>query len=144
MVDTLGSAPVTINFHHDGVSVRSFEQSKALGAFFILVSTNFDRKGAAFVSTMEAWDFPITATQWHPERNQYEWRATVSAESHSTEAVAAMQYLAGYFVGDARRNAQVFTDGALLAKFSCFSYPIVGAADAAVSGYQWLLFTGGA
>lgn len=53
-----------------------------------------------------------------------------------------MQYMANFFVTDARRNAQAFSDPALFAHYSAFSYPIVSAPDAATSGYQWLVFTG--
>ena len=73
---------------------------------------------------------------------RYEWRAIFSPEAHSPEAVAAMQYMVTFFVTDARRNAQSFSDPALFAHYSAFSYPIVSAPDAATSGYQWLLFTG--
>ena len=69
VVGTLGGAPVTINLHHDGVRVGAFEENPALGAFYVLVSTNFDRRGQAVVSTMEGWDYPVVGTQWHPERN---------------------------------------------------------------------------
>ena len=142
MVSTLGSSNSTINLHHDGVPVAVFEENPALSAFYILVSTNFDRKGAAFVSTMEAWDVPITATQWHPERNAWEWRDSIAGTAHTPSAVAASQYMANYFVTDARRNAQSFAaNSSLLSKYSVFSYPVVGAADAATSGYQWLIFT---
>ena len=142
VVDTLGGANSTINLHHDGVTVGAFEENPALGAFFVLVSTNFDRAGRAFVSTLEAWDFPITATQWHPERNALEWRSGVQASAHGPAAVRAMQYVANFFVEDARRNAQAFTDLALLARFSVFSYPIVNAPDAPLSGYQWVVYSG--
>ena len=53
-----------------------------------------------------------------------------------------MQYMVTFFVTDARRNAQSFSDPALFAHYSAFSYPIVSAPDAATIGYQWLLFTG--
>ena len=34
---------------------------------------NKDRKGKSFVSTMEAKTVPVYATQWHPEKNAFEW-----------------------------------------------------------------------
>ena len=139
VVATLTGAPSTLNLHHDGVRVSAFAASEALGAFFILVSTNYDRRGAAFVSTLEAWDLPIVATQWHPERPQFEWRA-VGAD-HSAATIRAMQYVASFFVDDARRNNQTFTDTALFAKYSVLSFPVVSASDAATSGYQWIVFT---
>ena len=141
VVDTLGSQNSTINLHHDGVPVSLFEASAALSGFYILVSTNFDRLGKAFVSTVEAWDYPITATQWHPERNALEWRDEIAPSAHSPSAIAAMHYMATYFVTDARRNAQAFANQSLLAKYSVLAYPVVGAADAALSGFQWLVYT---
>lgn len=140
VISTLMSKPSTLNLHHDGVRVADFEASKPLADFFVLVSTNFDRNGSAFVSTMEAWDYPIVATQWHPERPQFEWRLGIGA-SHAADTIRAMQYVASFFVDDARRNNQSFADEALLAKYSVFSYPLVNAADAATSGYQWIVFT---
>jgi gamma-glutamyl hydrolase len=131
IVATLSSTPSTVNLHHDGVPVSRFAASERLGAFFILVSTNFDRKGAAFVSTLEAWKYPITATQWHPERPQFEWRDEGIAHDEGT--IRAMQYMSNYLVSAARRNQQSFTDDALFARFSAYSYPIVSAPDAAFS-----------
>ena len=139
VVATLSGTNSTLNLHHDGVRVSDFAANEALGRFFILVSTNFDRAGAAFVSTLEAWDFPVTATQWHPERPQFEWRDI--SISHARETITAMQYIANFFVDDARRNSQAFSDPALLSKFSVFSMALVSAPDAATSGYQWLVYT---
>jgi gamma-glutamyl hydrolase len=141
VVNTLGSLNSTINLHHDGVPVSTFEANQNLTDFFVLVSTNFDRVGKAFVSTVEAWDYPITATQWHPERNAGEWRDTIASSAHSAEAIDAMLYMASYFVGGARRNAQGFADTALFSKYSVFSYPLVGSSDAGSSGYQWVVFS---
>jgi len=137
VISTLSTRNATLNLHHDGVPVATFEASATLTDAYILLSTNFDRAGRSFVSTIEAWDYPITATQWHPERPAYEWRA-VGAD-HSADAVAAMQYIANFFVADSRRNIQSFTDPVLFARYSAFSFPLVGAADAATSGFQWLV-----
>ena len=140
VVATLMNTNSTLNLHHDGVFVSTFAANEALGSFYILVSTNFDRVGAAFVSTIEAWDYPITATQWHPERPQFEWREG-NGISHMRGTITAMQYVANFFVDDARRNNQNFTDPALLAKYSVYSMQLISASDAATSGYQWFVFT---
>lgn len=63
MVSLFASANITENLHHDGVRPSSYAASPALSSFFSLISTNVDRNGAAFVSTLEAFDYPITATQ---------------------------------------------------------------------------------
>ena len=92
VVGTLGGAPVTINLHHDGVRVGAFEEDDSLGDFYVLASTNFDRRGQAFVSTMEGWDYPIVGTQWHPERNacvRPSWpQAGAKQEKHGARPLA--------------------------------------------------------
>ena len=137
VVSTLANLNVTLNLHHDGVPVVRWEENAALTAFFALLSTNFDRNGAAFASTLEAWNYPFTGTQWHPERNQFEWRNNNA--DHSADGVTAMQYMSNFFVGDARRNLQTFNDTALFARLSIYSYPWVNAADSVTSGVQWIV-----
>jgi len=62
----LGSAPdtivrvlrtenVTSNLHHDGVPPAKFQASKRLTDFFRVISTNLDRKGKEFISTVEGF-----------------------------------------------------------------------------------------
>jgi gamma-glutamyl hydrolase len=138
---TLTAANSTLNLHHDGVPPAAYAENPAFSSFFTLVSTNVDRAGRPFISTLEGAALPVTATQWHPERNGNEFRAGMGID-HSAAAVAAMAWLGSYFVGDARRNAQAFdpvADAALLQTVSVFSYPFVGAPDAYYSGYQWIV-----
>ena len=136
-VDTLMLFNATLNMHHDGVAVADWVASAALGDAYILASTNVDRAGRAFASTLEAWDYPITGTQWHPERVLFEWRD--NGADHSARSVAANYYIGTFFIADARRNWQNFTDAALFARFSSYTFPLVSAPDAATSGYQWIV-----
>jgi gamma-glutamyl hydrolase len=85
----LGTENVTANLHHDGVTPTTFATNARLKSFFRVLSTNVDRKGRAFVSTIEALAFPVFATQWHPERPQYEFSDL--AINHSQESIRAMQ-----------------------------------------------------
>jgi hypothetical protein len=65
-----GPANVTTNWHMYGVGwPQPFTDSVASGGM-VALSTNFDRDGLEFVSTMEHKSLPIYATQWHPEANQ--------------------------------------------------------------------------
>merc|ERR1712216_351727 len=77
-----GSEASTTNLHQDGVTPSIFQADPLLPKFFTAVSTNRDRKGREFVSTMEAKKYPILAVQWHPERNQFEWKPKLNI-SHS-------------------------------------------------------------
>jgi gamma-glutamyl hydrolase len=74
--DIVADKAVTMNNHHSGIEPERFASSKALTDFFVVTSTNVDRKGRAFVSGMEAHDtkkMPIFGVQWHPEKNMFEW-----------------------------------------------------------------------
>jgi gamma-glutamyl hydrolase len=68
----LESQNVTMNNHHYGVWTDHFKATESLSTFFDMLSTNEDRNGDSFVSTMEAFDYPIFGTQWHPEKNAFE------------------------------------------------------------------------
>lgn len=51
--------------------------------------------------------YPIFGTQWHPEKNGFEWRVN-STIPHTTNAVQVMQYMANFFVEQARQNTNRF------------------------------------
>jgi gamma-glutamyl hydrolase len=68
---TLRTKNVTMNLHHDGVDPSQYTKNAKLSGLYNLISTNVDRKGKPFGSTLEGKIFPIYAVQWHPERNQY-------------------------------------------------------------------------
>ena len=44
-----------------------------MDTFWDILSVNEDVNGLEFVSTMEAKNYPIFGTQFHPEKNAYEW-----------------------------------------------------------------------
>jgi gamma-glutamyl hydrolase len=107
----LASRPLTMNNHDHGVTPDAFEKRPALGGAFRVLSTSTDRKGLVFVSTVEARALPIFATQWHPEKAQFEWAwrsgRPLEAIDHSDDALAASQHLARVFVQHARSAAAV-------------------------------------
>ena len=43
------------------------------------------------------YKYPFYGTQWHPEKNQFEW-TSLEALNHSREAVLIAQYVANFFV----------------------------------------------
>ena len=64
---------VTMNNHHYGIYPTHFASTQYLASFFSVLSTNKDRQGVEFVSMIEAFDYPIYGSQWHPEKNVFEW-----------------------------------------------------------------------
>ena len=91
----LTSENITMNNHHSGVKPATFE--KILGGTVQMISTNVDRAGVAFVSTFEAKAYPFYGSQWHPEKNGFEWTAK-EAIPHSATAVRAMQVCSLAFI----------------------------------------------
>lgn len=146
-----------MNLHHDGVDPSQYTKNAKLANMYNLISTNVDRKGKPFGSTLEGKTLPIYAVQWHPERNQYgieprqrhksflhhhfffpfpqsgldrqnqnfvlidsyfflsvyrfEWDVEEKLDkTHSS--MVAVQYLANFFVNEARKNHHRFASPA--------------------------------
>ena len=49
----ISTEPLTFNSHHWGVTTQTFNANPKLNQFFTVLSTNKDRKGVEFVSSME-------------------------------------------------------------------------------------------
>ena len=115
VMNILATQNVTMNNHHYGIFTEHFQQTTALTSFFSLLSTNKDRKGINFVSTIEANKYPIFGAQWHPEKNPFEWAVTTEgvpyeAIDHSPDAIKVSQYMANFFVAQARKSTHKFQD----------------------------------
>ncbi|XP_035269699.1 gamma-glutamyl hydrolase [Anguilla anguilla] len=102
----LASEPITANFHKWSLSIESYNKSQELRNFYNILTTNTDGK-VDFVSTMEAYDFPFYGTQWHPEKNVFEWTEPVIP--HSPSAMKATFHMADFFVNEARKSSHRFS-----------------------------------
>ena len=69
----LASENVTMNNHHYGIWTDHFKSTSSLSTFFDALSVNKDRNGDEFISTIEAFNYPIYGSQWHPEKNPFEY-----------------------------------------------------------------------
>lgn len=102
--ETFAKQPVTQNLHHEGVAPERFTSDPKLAEFWQVLSTNIaPQNGRTFVSSIEAKNHRIFATQFHPERNQFEWEPTQNI-NHSYEAIQCSQWLANFVVEQARRS----------------------------------------
>ncbi|GJP74626.1 hypothetical protein CLOP_g5183 [Closterium sp. NIES-67] len=93
--------PLTMENHQDGTTVHRF-LSTSLRDFFFVLTTSFDKKGLEYVTTVQGKRYPFYGTQWHPEKNAYEWG--LDHIPHAADAVAVGQAAANFFVNEARRN----------------------------------------
>ncbi|EYU26304.1 hypothetical protein MIMGU_mgv1a019206mg, partial [Erythranthe guttata] len=82
--------------HSYGISPAKFRRDKRLDSFFKILATSRDKKGKDYVSTVQARKYPVTAVQWHPEKNAFEWG--LSEIPHSEDAVQVTQHVANFFV----------------------------------------------
>ncbi|MBN3309688.1 GGH hydrolase, partial [Amia calva] len=119
VLDALASEPITENSHRWSLSLETYNKNEKLKNFYNILTTNIDKK-LEFVSTMEAYEFPIYATQWHPEKNPYEWSKPYYP--HSPSAVKATFYMADFFVGEARKNFHQFPDKEAEQKALIYNY----------------------
>ena len=118
VLQALATQPITLNNHHQGVTPHDLAHS-ALAQGFDVLATNVDRKGKAFVSVVEAkGSVPVWATQFHPEKNIFEQGRALPSDgwwpyeaiAHDRAAVAASQYMANFFVDQARASSHRYGD----------------------------------
>lgn len=103
VVRDLQNFPIAMENHVKGLAMASFVENPKLSNFFNVLSLSIDKSGNPYISTMEAKKYPITATQWHPEKNAFEWSMTIHIP-HSPEAIRMTQEVANFFVSEARKN----------------------------------------
>ncbi|XP_060730192.1 gamma-glutamyl hydrolase [Tachysurus vachellii] len=105
LMTSLANKPLTENSHEWSITTEKFTANKKLKNFYKILSTSTDGQ-TEFVSTVEANDFPIYGTQWHPEKNAFEW--TREYIPHSPAAIRTTFYMAQFFVSEARKSLHKF------------------------------------
>lgn len=133
----LSTENVTENLHHDGIPPASFLNTSSLTSFYQILSTNKDRNGKEFISSMEAFHYPIYGVQWHPERPQFEWVPGLDI-NHSYDAITAMQYPSNFLGNEARKSNHTFVSPQAEAKALIYNYPLL--VDPAHDSHQSFFF----
>lgn len=103
----LSTASTTVNLHRNCVTTASFDGNMKLTQFFRVLSTNYDRNQKHFVSTMEGIKYPFYATQWHPEKNSFEWTKALKIP-HEAMSIEVTQYFSNFFINETRSNNHKF------------------------------------
>lgn len=83
------------------ITVKTFQETNELNKFWKLISTSPTKGGVEQVSTVEAFNYPFFMTQYHPEKNSYEWRIN---PTRSYNAISIEQKLINQFTKVARMN----------------------------------------
>ncbi|KAJ9562793.1 hypothetical protein OSB04_007953 [Centaurea solstitialis] len=88
--------------HKFGISPETLQGNKELGSFFKILTTSTDENNKVYVSTVQSESYPVTALQWHPEKNAFEWG--LSMIPHSDDAIQVTQSVANSFISEARKS----------------------------------------
>lgn len=88
--------------HKYGISPGTLRGNQRLSCFFNILTTSADEDDKVYVSTAQTYHYPITAFQWHPEKNAFEWG--YSMIPHSDDAVQVTQNVANFFISEARKS----------------------------------------
>ncbi|XP_074997875.1 gamma-glutamyl hydrolase isoform X3 [Calonectris borealis] len=106
VLHAFATEPLTSNFHKWSLSMENFTRNEKLRNFYNVLTTNTDDE-VEFISTMEAYKYPIYGVQWHPEKNPFEWKNSPGIP-HSPSAVRAAYYIADFFINEARKSLHHF------------------------------------
>jgi gamma-glutamyl hydrolase len=82
---------MAVNEHSYGLSSDAVNKNSYLKKDIRILSTNFDRNGVEFVSSFEMKSRAVYATQYHPEKNAFNWN--VVNATHSFDSIQAMQVI---------------------------------------------------
>ena len=113
VITALQHEPITVNLHSFSALASRIEHAgSATHAFFEVVASNRDARGKEFVSLFEARQYPFYGSQFHPEKNAFEWNQSwevnntavgANGGAHSAMGVAVSQYFANFIVAEARK-----------------------------------------
>lgn len=112
LIKALRTQKITFNSHDHGLLVSEFLSNPALNNFFRMLSFNETPAGQFFVSTMEAKHYPFYGTQWHPEKNNFEWSQNEDYSNipHTPKAISASQSTARFFLSEARKSQHIYPE----------------------------------
>ncbi|XP_068566330.1 gamma-glutamyl hydrolase [Cebidichthys violaceus] len=105
LMEDLASEPLTEHSHKFSLAMSNYNANEELKKFYKILSTNMFGT-IEVVSTFEAYDYPIYGTQWHPEKNAFEWRSPYIP--HSPPAIQTTFYMAEFFVSEAKKSFHRF------------------------------------
>jgi gamma-glutamyl hydrolase len=95
-------------FHHRwAITLETYKNTSGINTFWRLISTSKTADDVEFVSTVEAINYPYIMTQYHPEKNSFEWHINAT---RTYTAISVEQKFINQFVKSARLNTNRFTD----------------------------------
>ncbi|KAG0427890.1 hypothetical protein HPB47_025083 [Ixodes persulcatus] len=80
----------------------------------------------AQLNMIKALSYPFYGVQFHPEKNSFEWKLDNGHHNipHSVDATRLTQYMANFFVGEARKNDHKFSTPEDESKALIYNYDV--------------------
>ncbi|XP_033338286.2 gamma-glutamyl hydrolase [Megalopta genalis] len=122
IIDMLKNEMLTFNAHHNCVTIKQLRHYNIMDKFKIL-SVNYDKIGEEYISSFETIGYPFYGLQFHPEKNLYEWKEDLKIP-HGENAARVTQFFANFFVDEARKNHNYFTNVNEEAQSLIYNYPV--------------------
>jgi len=119
-----GTENVTLNNHHWALAPEVYNNDAKLNSFYTPLSTNRDKLDLEFISTFEATNYPIYGIQWHAEKPEFEWNPSEDI-NHCVNAVTCMQYMADFFIQEARKSTHHYPSPQIESASLIYNYPAV-------------------
>ena len=101
-----GPDQIEFNWHQYGVYLSDYTKHPSLSNFFKILSYDDYGDGNPIVATVEAYNYPIYATQYHPEKNLYDFLHPFIP--HNRRAQQFTEDLAFFFVKECMKNHHSF------------------------------------
>jgi len=97
---------IEFNWHQYGVYLSAYNKYPSLKNFFKILSYDDYEDGNPIVATVEAYNYPIYATQYHPEKNSFDFLHP--SIPHNRRAQQLTEDFAFFFVNECRKNKHRF------------------------------------
>ena len=106
---TLTNKNSTINFHNWCLTPQNFSQF-GMDKFWNILATNHDVNGLEFISLLEAKNYPIWGSHFHPEKMANAWTLKYPKIPHDSSSIHSAAFFAEFFVEHSRKNNHRFID----------------------------------
>ena len=111
----------TFNHHTKCLTPANFSNFE-MDSFWNILSANHDMDGLEFISLIEAKEYPIWGSIFHPEKPAYEWTVHYTDWPKNINSVHAGSFFAEFFVEQARKNNHKFIDRQTEEKYLIYNH----------------------